>query len=65
MWMNLLVNPATGTSAENQRRLCDAIEKRYPLVLTRSLDFDPIGPSCIKNTKVFLDYLDILEKEEE
>jgi hypothetical protein len=64
LWMNLLVNPSSCVSSRQQRIICYSIEARYPIVLVKA-DFGT-NPTkiCEENTEILLDYLKILEQEE-
>ena len=62
-WMNLLVTPEYMCISQ-QSRLCEEIEKRYPVKLFRTRNSMSHTLICSKNTKILLDYLEILEQEE-
>lgn len=64
LWMKLLTVPSPGISSEQYNMLCAAVEKRYPIKLERAGYYCDIGPLGSRNTKILLDYLDILEQEE-
>jgi hypothetical protein len=60
-WMSLL-SSLTGSTA--QRYLCDAIEKRYPIILTRARPGDLVSQINEQNTRILLNHLELLEQEE-
>ena len=65
VWMNMLICPMMGGAASQNNKLCDEIEQRYPIKLGRADSGGRQDLICAANAIVMLDYLKILEKEEE